>query len=102
MSINDNHRDYFVYILTNRYSKVLYVGSTNDLCRRIYEHKHCLYKNSFTDKYNVTKLVYYELVGDMPDARHREWLLKRWRREWKVKLIKSINPKWKDLYESIL
>ena len=102
MSCNNNHRDYFVYILTNKYNKVLYVGSTNDLSRRTYEHKHRFFKNSFTDKYNVTKLVYFELVGDMPDARHQEWLLKRWHRKWKIKLIESTNPNWEDLYESIL
>ena len=85
----------YVYILSNK-SKTLYIGVTNDLQRRIYEHKHKLI-DGFAKKYNLTSLVYIETFNNMQDAIHREKQLKNWHREWKINLIESINPDWKDL-----
>ena len=87
---------YYVYILASEYNKVLYIGITNDLQRRLYEHKHSLYE-SFADKYNVHKLVYYETTSDVNTAIRREKQLKGWRREKKEMLINSMNPEWRDL-----
>ena len=87
----------YVYILSNK-SKTLYIGVTNDLQRRIYEHKHKLI-DGFTKKYNLTSLVYFETFNNMQDAIQREKQLKNWHREWKINLIESINPGWKDLSE---
>jgi len=87
----------YVYILSNK-SKTLYIGVTNDLQRRIYEHKHKLI-DGFAKKYNLTSLVYFETFNNMLDAIHREKQLKNWHREWKINLIESINPGWKDLSE---
>ncbi len=86
-----------MYILTNN-SKTLYVGVTNNFERRIYEHKHKL-KDGFTKKYNLTKLVYFEMFNDINDAINREKQLKNWHRQWKINLIESKNKEWKDLYE---
>jgi Predicted endonuclease containing a URI domain len=91
---------YYVYILSNKYNNVLYVGITNDLIRRVYEHKNKLVEG-FTQKYNVDKLVYYELFGDPINAITREKQLKGYSRKKKVELINSFNPEWKDLYESL-
>ena len=87
----------YVYILSNK-SKTLHIGVTNDLQRRIYEHKHKLI-NGFTKKYNLTSLVYFETFNNMQDAIQREKQLKNWHREWKINLMGSINPGWKDLSE---
>ena len=92
---------YFVYILTNKYNKVLYVGVTNNLIRRVYEHKNKLV-SGFTSKYNVNKLVYYESFPSVFDAIKREKEIKGWKREKKVALINSFNPEWKDLYEELI
>jgi putative endonuclease len=92
---------YFVYILTSRYNKVLYVGVTNNLVRRVYEHKNKLI-SGFTSKYNVNKLVYYESFPSVFDAIKREKEIKGWKREKKVALINSFNPEWKDLYEELI
>ncbi|HOA19352.1 MAG TPA: GIY-YIG nuclease family protein [Sedimentibacter sp.] len=92
---------YYVYILTNKYNKVLYVGITNDLIRRIYEHKNNLVEG-FTSKYNVHKLVYYDLTSDVMSAITREKQIKGWTRDKKIKLIESMNPEWKDLYYDII
>jgi putative endonuclease len=91
---------YYVYILSNKYNNVLYVGITNDLIRRVYEHKNKLVEG-FTEKYNVDKLVYYELFNDPINAITREKQLKGYSRKKKVELINSFNPEWKDLYESL-
>ena len=87
---------YYVYILTNWNNKVLYIGITNNLQRRIYEHKHKLVEG-FTSKYNLNKLVYFETFEDSLIAISREKELKKWRREKKDELIMEINPNWKDL-----
>jgi len=89
-------KHYFVYILTNKSNKVLYIGVTNNLERRMYEHKNKLVKG-FTEKYNLTKLVYYEVTSDIISAIKREKQLKNWHRDWKIKLINDFNPEWKDL-----
>jgi len=90
-----NH-NYFVYILTNWNDKVMYVGVTNNLERRIYEHKNKLC-DGFTRKYNVTKLVYFEQTSDVNAAIQREKEIKKWRREKKNNLVVTSNPKWVDL-----
>jgi len=87
--------------MTNKYDKVLYVGVTNNLARRVYEHKNKLLK-SFTSNYNVTKLVYFENYYDVQQAIAREKQIKGWLRKKKIELIKSINPEFKNLYEQIL
>ena len=93
---------YYVYILTNKYCTVLYTGVTSDLLRRIYEHKNHLDKNSFTAKYSVHKLVYYESTTSRYEAISREKQIKTWNRKRKNELVESMNPKWMDLYDSIL
>jgi len=86
----------YIYFLTNRYNNVLYVGVTNDLVRRVVEHKAKINKG-FTYKYNCDKLIYYEIFTLITDAIAREKQLKNWKREWKNKLINDFNPEWKDL-----
>ena len=93
---------YYVYILTNANNTVLYTGVTNDLVRRIYEHKHHLDKGSFTAQYNVEKLVYFEVTSDVESAIAREKQIKGWNRKRKNKLVESKNLNWVDLYERIL
>ena len=93
---------YYVYILTNAHHTVLYTGVTNDLIRRVFEHKHHLDKGSFTAQYNVEKLVYYEVTNDIESAILREKQIKGWNRKRKNKLIEIKNPKWMDLYEGLL
>jgi len=88
-------KNYYVYIITNN-RKTLYIGVTNDLERRMYEHKHKLIEG-FSKKYNLTKLVYYEIYNNINDAIKREKQLKNWQREWKIKLIENMNPEWRDL-----
>ena len=94
--------NYYVYILTNAHKTVTYIGITNDLVRRVFEHKNHLDKDSFTAKYNIDKLVYYESTNDVEAAISREKQLKGWIRKKKEKLIESVNPNWVDLYDSIL
>ena len=94
--------NYYVYILTNPSYTVLYVGITKDLVRRIYEHKHHTDPNSFTAKYNATKLVYYEVTTDVNAAIEREKQLKTWSRKKKDNLIDRMNPERKDLYLQII
>ena len=87
---------YFVYLLVNENYKVMYVGITNNLERRIYEHKNKLCKG-FTAKYNIEKLVYFEETDDVLAAISREKENKKWRREKKNNLVEQMNPKWNDL-----
>ena len=89
---------YYVYLLTNWNNKVIYVGVTNDLERRIYEHKEKVVKG-FTQKYNVSKSVYYEQTSDITAALNREKEIKKWRREKKNSLVGNTNPLWRDLSE---
>jgi len=92
-------KNYFVYILASK-NKVLYVGMTDILQRRTYEHKLGIVEG-FTKKYNVNKLVYFESQPDLKSAVKREKQLKNWHREWKMNLIESVNKDWKDLYPEI-
>ena len=94
--------NYYVYILTNNHKNVIYTGVTNDLMRRVYEHKNHLDKGSYTARYNVERLVYFEVTADVNSAIEREKQIKGWNRKRKDKLVESKNPKWEDLYETIL
>lgn len=89
-------KNYYVYILTNKYNKTLYIGVTNNLERRLFEHQHEIVKG-FTQKYQLKKLVYLEEYNDINAAIAREKQLKNWHRQWKINLIESVNPTWKDL-----
>jgi putative endonuclease len=91
---------YFVYILASKKNGVLYIGVTNELVRRVYEHKNNMIKG-FTKKYNVHRLIYYETFNDPYHAIQREKRLKKWNRDWKIRLIKIVNPEWKDLYDTL-
>ena len=94
--------NYYVYILSNAHKTVIYTGVTNDLVRRVYEHKNHLDKKSFTAQYNVDNLVYYEVTTNPESAIAREKQIKGWNRKRKNKLIESKNPSWTDLYTSII
>lgn len=87
---------YYVYVLASKRNGTLYIGVTNNLERRVYEHKHNIVKG-FTAKYNVHQLVYYEQTSDIAAAIEREKQLKKWNRQWKLELIEAINPDWEDL-----
>ena len=91
----------YVYIMTNSRNTVLYVGVTSDLVRRVYEHKEKLVEG-FTRRYNITKLVYYEVFEDMENAILREKQIKAGSRQKKVDLVESMNQEWHDLYEGLL
>lgn len=91
-------RNYYVYILCSDRNGTLYIGVTNNLSRRIYEHKEEMILG-FSKKYNVKKLVYVETHSTIIDAIHREKILKKWNRQWKIRLIEENNPDWNDLYE---
>ena len=96
-----NVKKYYIYILTNWNNKVMYIGVTNDLIRRIYEHRNKLVEG-FTKKYNVIKLVYFEEGESVVSAIEREKEIKKWRREKKDNLVKSLNPDWNDLFDELL
>jgi putative endonuclease len=89
---------FFVHILTNRRYGVLYVGVTNDLARRIEQHRAKVVPG-FTAKYGLVKLVYFEEFAPIVEARAREYSLKRWRRAWKLALVDKVNPEWRDFGE---
>ncbi len=91
---------YYVYIMTNKIHTVLYTGVTNNLMRRVEEHKNGINKNSFTTKYHVNKLVYYEETNSIKSAIEREKQIKAGTRKRKIELINSFNPKWNDLSEN--
>ena len=91
---------YYVYIVTNHYNTVVYTGVTNNLLRRVNEHR-TRTKIGYTEKYSVHKLVYYEITNSIKDAIYREKQIKGWKREKKNSLINENNPKWKDLYDEI-
>lgn len=94
-------KQYFTYILANKPNGTLYIGVTNDLTRRTYEHKNHLVPG-FTEKYDVVLLVYYEVHENIESAIQREKRLKKWNRMWKMKLISKSNSCWDDLYPSII
>jgi len=91
---------YFVYILASKRNGTLYTGVTNNLNKRVYEHKNNLF-DGFTKKYNVHNLVYYEVLTNIDDAILREKRIKKWKRQWKIELIEKDNPSWIDLYEQL-
>lgn len=93
-------KDYFVYILASKKNGTLYIGMTNDLIKRVYEHKNNLVEG-FTKKYFVHNLVYYEGYNDVYSAIAREKRLKKWKRQWKINLIEKSNPQWQDLYPQL-
>jgi putative endonuclease len=93
-------KQYYVYIMTNKYNTVLYTGVTNDLKRRVFEHKN-KFVPGFTSHYNVNKLVWYEVSEEAYSAISREKQIKGGSRQKKIDLIDSLNPKWNDLYEDI-
>jgi putative endonuclease len=95
------NRSAYTYILTNKRNTVLYTGVTSDLIKRIYEHKQKLVEG-FTKKYNVDKLVYYDIFEDIENAIIREKQIKGWIRKKKRELIDSVNPDWKDLYDNLV
>lgn len=91
---------FYVYILSSFHNRVLYIGMTSDLPKRVWEHKNKVIKG-FTDKYNVNRLVYYEVYDDAESAIKRERNMKEWKRDWKIELIEKQNPEWLDLFEQI-
>jgi len=93
-------RNYFVYLLASRRNGTLYVGVTNDLIRRVCQHKQGLVEG-FTKKYGVKMLVWYEQTESLESAILREKQIKKWNRDWKIELIRASNPQWRDLYEEI-
>ena len=93
-------RNFYVYILASRTGGTLYIGVTNDLVRRVAEHRLNAAK-SFTNKYEVDRLVYFEQFDDVENAIRREKLLKKWNRAWKIRLIEALNPNLDDLYSGI-
>jgi len=93
-------RVYHVYILASGLGGTLYVGVTSNLVDRVHEHREKRIKG-FTQRYGVSRLVYFEAFGEVADAIHREKQLKRWNRAWKVRLIEEKNPNWEDLYLAI-
>jgi putative endonuclease len=93
-------KQYYVYILTNKRNGTLYIGVTNNLKRRIFEHKEKQVEG-FTKIYGVDKLVYFEMTENVSAAIEREKRLKEWQRGWKLKLIEKENQEWRDLYDEI-
>jgi len=91
---------YFVYILASRRNGTLYVGVTNDLTRRVWEHK-AKQVRGFTAKYGVDRLMWFEQHSDIGEAIHREKQIKRWHRDWKIELFRDSNPNWDDLYPGL-
>ena len=94
-------KNYYIYMLTNKPNGVVYIGVTNDIIRRTYEHKNHLVKG-FTQTYKLDKLVWFEQTEDVISAISREKQLKNWKRQWKIDLIEQQNPDWKDMYSEIL
>ncbi len=91
-----NEKLSYVYILASKKNGVLYIGVTSNLINRIYQHKKGLLEG-FTKKYKIKSLVFYETYGDIQEAFRREKQLKKWNREWKIKLIEKDNPEWNDI-----
>jgi len=93
-------KTYYIYILASRRNGTLYTGVTNNLKKRVYEHKIDL-NDGFTKRYQVHRLVYFEATNNVKDAIAREKQLKKWRRKWKLELIEAMNPEWRDLYDEL-
>ena len=94
-------RQYYTYILANRKRGTLYIGVTNSLLNRGWQHKNNLIKG-FTSKYNVHRLVYFDSYPTISEAIKREKQLKHWKRQWKIELIENVNPEWKDIYDELI
>ena len=94
-------KQYYVYILASKKNGTLYIGVTSNLIKRVYEHQNNLV-DGFTQNYNVHNLVYYEITEDIHNAITREKQLKKWKRNWKIRLIEKRNPEWKDLYSELM
>jgi putative endonuclease len=94
------NEQFYVYILSSLHNRVLYIGITSDLVKRVWEHKNKVVKG-FTARYNVDRLMYYEIYNDPETAIHREKSMKDWKRSWKIELIEKENPDWVDLYDRI-
>jgi putative endonuclease len=94
-------KNYYVYILASKRNGTLYIGITSDLIKRAWQHKE-KFVDGFTKKYNVNKLVYFEQYTDPENAIKREKRLKKYERQWKIKLIEKDNPQWKDLYNTLV
>ena len=97
---NGKRMSYFVYILTNQRNGTLYVGVTNDIARRVWEHSEGT-GSSFTARYGVRRLVYAETHDDVEQAIRREKAIKEWKRDWKIELIEGANPEWNDLTDTL-
>ena len=95
-----NHKTYYVYIMASRSNGTLYIGVTNDLICRVYEHKNNGVEG-FTETYRVHKLVYWEQSDNIESALQREKQLKKWNRQWKIALIEKQNSNWQDMYEQL-
>jgi putative endonuclease len=95
-----SEKHFYVYITASSPRGVIYVGMTSDLARRAFEHRERAL-GGFTAKYWVGRLVYYEAHEDAASAQRREYLLKRWRRDWKIELIEGFNPTWADLFDQV-
>ena len=95
-----SQKDYYIYILANKEGGTLYIGVTNNLEGRVWEHKQGVYKG-FSSKYKINRLVYYENYSDINEAITREKQLKKWNRAWKIQLIEKDNPRWEDLYPDL-
>ncbi|HWD57693.1 MAG TPA: GIY-YIG nuclease family protein [Stellaceae bacterium] len=91
---------FYVYLLASRKYGTLYLGVTSDLVRRVYQHKTSL-TPGFTSRHGVKRLVWYEQLADAPTAIRREKVIKKWRRDWKIRLVEEDNPDWLDLYDGI-
>jgi len=96
-----NERSYYVYIMASGKNGTLYIGVTNDLIRRVYEHKNNTIKG-FTQRYKVHHLVHFENTNEISEAIKREKQLKWWNRKWKLRLIEETNPDWRDLYDDLI
>lgn len=91
---------HYIYLITNKKNGTLYIGVTRDLKKRIWQHKNQIV-NGFSKRYNLKRLVYYEIYDDYWIAAEREKCMKKWNRDWKITLIEKENPEWNDLYDCI-
>jgi len=96
-----NMKQYYVYIITNKKNGTLYIGRTENIARRIYEHKQG-FVAGFSKRYNLKRLIYLEIFENSDDAAKREKSMKAWNRQWKINLIEKDNPNWVDLYDDIV
>lgn len=97
----ENLKTYYVYILASKRNGTLYVGITDNLIKRVWQHKNDIVEG-FTKKYNCHHLVYYEQTNEVMAALEREKQIKKWKRQWKLELIEKQNPEWKDLYNDLI